>query len=646
MPELTIYTDPNKVGQCDVPPFVHGDTTTAWKLKFNDGEEDYLPESVSVRVGHINGLTSEHDAAFRLNDRAGNYAVYDISALDGIYSLVVRPDDSSAPPELVGSDGVYLARGAKVARGIKQVYAISRGTRYAAAPRVVIQGDGVGAAAVAVMDETLSSGVSQVRYLNETRYGETITATLTGGGGTGAELNPHEVESFRVTGCNFDAQNIAVSLYEKKGTKIPIVFTGTVKDGHTAASGYVQFSPTEIGVGSLYGYATDIVILNEGVYTNRPTATVEMISVVVSLFVSGVTIYKQAASQAGAGYTSTPSASWTPTGSGFALGTADLTGTTSGSLASIPITNGGSGYNYVPRIRLSGATYSTNASHLQKTDVRAIVTGGVITSILINSSASYSAVPTVTIEAPPEPQSIAVDLAPQAHGEVQYVEVTAGGSGYTTAPAVQLICDGVPGGGAAVRAVLTGDAVTGIVVEDAGSAYSFSSPPSVLFSGGGGTGAAATVHVYRGGSITGYTVLAKGSGYSQASVQVIAEDDTGSGATAGAIIEVETNELCFKQSELNQEVIGGVQIAPHTDGRTSATGELFYDNALVFLRPRVIANASFTVSDGQWGGTLNPVNAFVESVLKLKRSHTMDLQVFGDGRMLFMGAITVLNKIQ
>lgn len=73
-------------------------------------------------------------------------------------------------------------------------------------------------------------------------------------------------------------------------------------------------------------------------------------------------------------------------------------------------------------------------------------------------------------------------------GPMSGVVVTAGGSGYTSAPAVTF---GGFGTGATATAVLTGAVVTSVNITAAGTGYSPSS--TVIFTGGGGTGATATV---------------------------------------------------------------------------------------------------------------------------------------------------------
>ena len=78
-----------------------------------------------------------------------------------------------------------------------------------------------------------------------------------------------------------------------------------------------------------------------------------------------------------------------------------------------------------------------------------------------------------------------------AYGCVTGANVTAGGSGYTSAPAVSF--SGGGGSGAAATAVLLNGAVSQIQVTNIGTGYN--TAPAVSFSGGGGTGAAATASI-------------------------------------------------------------------------------------------------------------------------------------------------------
>ena len=74
---------------------------------------------------------------------------------------------------------------------------------------------------------------------------------------------------------------------------------------------------------------------------------------------------------------------------------------------------------------------------------------------------------------------------------VTFVKLTAGGSGYTSAPTVTF--SGGGGSGAATSAFITNGAVIGFRMSGLGSGYT--SAPTVTISGGGGTGATATAFI-------------------------------------------------------------------------------------------------------------------------------------------------------
>ena len=78
---------------------------------------------------------------------------------------------------------------------------------------------------------------------------------------------------------------------------------------------------------------------------------------------------------------------------------------------------------------------------------------------------------------------------------VTAIAVTAGGSGYTSAPTVVITNDSTDttGAGALATAVLTGDAVTSVTITNSGSGYVVA--PTISFTGGAGTGATATATI-------------------------------------------------------------------------------------------------------------------------------------------------------
>jgi len=80
------------------------------------------------------------------------------------------------------------------------------------------------------------------------------------------------------------------------------------------------------------------------------------------------------------------------------------------------------------------------------------------------------------------------------------IDVSNGGSGYTSAPVVSFT--GGVGSGAAAKAIVSGGAVVAVLVTNPGSGYT--GDPTVVFTGGGGSSAAATVT--RGGTLM-YTLV-------------------------------------------------------------------------------------------------------------------------------------------
>lgn len=94
----------------------------------------------------------------------------------------------------------------------------------------------------------------------------------------------------------------------------------------------------------------------------------------------------------------------------------------------------------------------------------------------------------------PEGKRLRLDRKPlETRGVVDTLTLTAGGSGYTSAPTVTI--SGGTGSGATATATITGDAVTSVSLTAAGSGYLSTDTLTVTFSGGGGSNAAATASV-------------------------------------------------------------------------------------------------------------------------------------------------------
>jgi hypothetical protein len=112
--------------------------------------------------------------------------------------------------------------------------------------------------------------------------------------------------------------------------------------------------------------------------------------------------------------------------------------------------------------------------------------------------------------------------------------LTAGGSGYTDAPAVTITGGG--GVGASAVTLLTAAGITGFTVSSGGSGYI--STPTVKISGGGGSGATGTVNITA-GAVISVSLTASGSGYTSVpTVEII--NSSGFGAQVVATLAAQS----------------------------------------------------------------------------------------------------------
>jgi len=102
-------------------------------------------------------------------------------------------------------------------------------------------------------------------------------------------------------------------------------------------------------------------------------------------------------------------------------------------------------------------------------------------------------------------------------------------------------------------------------------------------------------------------------------------------------------EFPFKRDESGNDIIAATTLSPYSDGQV--TGATQYDHSTLVIRPETVATASLASSGLNWVGTMDPINAYTTARLSLRNSTQLDLQIRGDGRTLFQGQLTVLNKI-
>lgn len=443
---------------------------------------------------------------------------------------------------------------------------ISGGYGYADPPSVVITGGGnptVNATAVA----TIANGVIiDISLTNPGRgYTSAPTVTLVGGGGETAEavakFNKPPSGATSLESCIYyamtDEYNVYKCLDNNNGAKSTYKPVGTTVDPVTMPDGYMW----------KYLYSIPIALRNKFL-------TDTYIPVVTALrgqFYSNGNINSVKIDKRGKNYTS---ASISISGDGSQE--ADplfVTGTS--------ITSGGSGYGSGANVTLSspfsssvwvaglqvllGQKYSYNKNIYEVTSPGVLATpapthgSGIVSSgtaalkyIGTQASATATVVGGVVT---------AINLL----GGVREVNMTTGGSGYTSAPPVYF--SGGSGSGATATAVMTGTGVSNIVISNAGSNYT--SAPTVIIGDiwtastaytvgkqifysnrlytvttAGTTSTTAPTHTtgavtngtatltYVGIPATGSSVLRFGAGYSSLPTVTITPVSTGSGAAA------------------------------------------------------------------------------------------------------------------
>ena len=157
-----------------------------------------------------------------------------------------------------------------------------------------------------------------------------------------------------------------------------------------------------------------------------------------------------------------------------------------GSIGGYGITNGGSGYTSAPSVTI-GAPNESNG--VQATAV-ASITGNAVSGLTFTEAGSgYTSPPTITFSGGGGTNAAAIcSVLSFAKGTASAV-ILSGGTGYTTASPPTVSFSGGGGTGAAGTAIVSGNAVVGIVMTNNGTGYT--STPTVTLAGGAGSGAIA-----------------------------------------------------------------------------------------------------------------------------------------------------------
>lgn len=384
------------------------------------------------------------------------------------------------------------------------------GSGYTSAPNVVFTGGGVGAAATAVLGSAGSIKTIALASAGTKCYAQASDAVIsfTGGGGTGATASAvletgrsciYSVATTSSPQCSakLDAGNGYSPIDQKSGVTFAASGQNKSFSGTLFVSTANDKSPTSMSV------------QNPGYDASGYAAP---------------TLSSQLELTAG---------DWAD------CGNITVTATTGYRIASINVTNAGSGYTSNPTVTITGGVGSTS-------NPTATVTRGFpITGLTITSGGSvYVSAPSVSFTGGGGTGAAATATIIETSTwtyPVASIAITSGGIGYTSAPTVSL--SGGGGSGATVTAGITETTVTtfpveSITVTSGGTGYSASSPPTITLSGGGGSGAAATPTVTMTATgfyfLTAINIDTQGSGYTSNPTVTIEDDGGGTGATAMA----------------------------------------------------------------------------------------------------------------
>jgi len=159
-----------------------------------------------------------------------------------------------------------------------------------------------------------------------------------------------------------------------------------------------------------------------------------------------------------------------------------------GSVGSIAITDGGSGYTSTPAIVISAPNQTGG---IQAT-AQATVTSNAVSAITLTEAGSgYTSPPTVTITGGGGTNATAIaSLVTFKKGTVA-VNVTNGGTGYTNAANTVVTISGGGGTNAAGTAILSGGQISRVIMTNPGTGYTNSANITVTITGGGGSNATA-----------------------------------------------------------------------------------------------------------------------------------------------------------
>lgn len=624
---IVVRADPLAPGIAQLPVFSVGDNQN-WSVQFNDGANLYNPGNVTMNIGFVRGLGNlTFGSGFQWVDRMNNQHTGSFVIAAGVPGSLTWDE---TPIGVAGDSGAWLIRGRTPPSGmIRKVYVKYGGTGLSTAPLLRFDGGVTTTGKGAAFTATVGTGaVTAVTITNPGQgySGSTFPELIITGDGTGAV--------FKV--ATIVGGGIATVTAVQGGSGYTTA-TVTVRDPEASATANVAASST---IASLLltspgmGYTSAPTVVYTGGGGASAAATSALANSTWGLL--GFTITNQ-----GSGYTSAPTV-------GFSGGTG--TGAAATAMINDPavvlsatITNFGSGYANIQNgaaITFTGGGGSGAAGYITADSSFGAGSGGIASIVITSGGAGYTSAPTMTLPGPAlgaPPGVLATATAVLGDGKLASITLTNPGSGYgATAPTVAFTGGG--GSAAAATALLVGSPLSPVLtVTNAGSGYT--SLPVISFTGGSGSGAAAVAVNALG--ITSVTMTQTGYAYtSLPSIEIIPSN--------GALLipsGVESHSTAFLQNLNPATSQGAITVTPYTNGRRDASGNLIYDDSLLIIRPRYLVQPTLVLqNDGlTWAAVFNPVTTMVQAVLNYRRSFVCDVEIFGGGRLLFSGPLTIAS---
>lgn len=567
-------------GYTDVPSVsivAQGSGATAGTVSLKAVSATVAASGLNYRVGDVLTVVGGAGAATTLTvlqtGTGGSVVAVSINSAGSYSSL----------PSLVAAATTVLPGGGSgctvnLTMGLAAVAVGTGGSGYTAAPRVIISGTGLDAAAAAV----ITAGTVSAINVTAPGYGYTAipTVTLTSGSGATAVavLQPASVGELIVTdngGATYTAEPTVTITAQGAGATAGQVYMkvngATLVNGGTGyiagdtllitgGAGTNNASIQVLSVGA-FGEIVTYVLATSGLYSQMPILDVNSViggSGSAAAFNLTMCVDSIAVANGGLGYVTPPTVTLSsPTGYG-AIVVSKLNNDT---VAELKVIANGTAYRDIPTVSITSGSGATAFAHLTPTGVasfnitapgysytsasvtivgdgegaeaHAVIDNGEIVDIIVdNPGSGYTYRPIVTISGNGLDAVAEAVLLPTTLNYIDLIDI---GSGYTGAPTVT-----VDGAGTA-RAALASTGVDRIDIVTDGENYTSNPIVNVIPSPDQtGTVIAPATTVSRGFSVESITLVTTGSNYRSVPDVVISAPQglNGNVATATASIGI------------------------------------------------------------------------------------------------------------